>query len=107
MSIQTILDPQKPYLIQLVTDALLVNEVIEAQKRLYLDPAHNPQMPVLWDTTDVDVQSGFTEIFKMVEQSTDFWSNMAGGRTAILVHSANSSGNSSANNTATARLYKN
>ena len=85
MPIQTIQDSGEPFAVQLVTEALVVDEVIAAQKQLYLSPGHDARRPVLWDTRTVDVKSGFADILKMVEDSTELWQKMAGGRTAILV----------------------
>ncbi len=98
MPVETIINSDQPFAIQRVTDALIAQEVIEAQRELYLTPGYDPQRPVLWDTSTVDVKTGFTDILEMVEGSTELWSRMKGGKTAILVaepqHAAN------------ARLYK-
>ena len=85
MPIETVHNPLESFDVQVVTTALVVEEVIAAQKRLYLNPDHDPARPVLWDTRGVDVKSGFSEILTMVEASTDLWNKMAGGKSAILV----------------------
>lgn len=97
MPIETINVPGEPFAVQRVTNSLIVSEVIDAQKTLYLDPDHDARRPVLWDTRLVNVKSGFSEILAMVEKSTSLWSKMAGGRSAILVGQKK--------NAATARLY--
>lgn len=99
MPIETVKDDQHPFITQLVTVALVVEEVIEAMKRLYLDPDHDPSIPILWDGRQIDpTTAGFNELLKMVDDSTGFWNKMSGGRTAILV--------AEQSHLATARLYQ-
>ncbi len=86
MPIETVKDDQNPFVTQVVTVALVVEEVIDGMKRLYLDPDHEPSTPVLWDARQNDPTStGFSELFAMVDNSTEFWNKMSGGKTAILV----------------------
>ncbi|MBL6690304.1 MAG: hypothetical protein ISP91_07925 [Pseudomonadales bacterium] len=98
MPIETIIDPGQPFVTQKVTEALVATEVIHAQRELYLQPGYNPMRPVLWDTSRVDVKAGFSDILEMVEGSTELWSSMKGGKTAILV--------AEQQHLANARLYK-
>lgn len=98
MPIETIIDPKQPFVTQKVTEALIASEVIHAQRDLYLQPGYDPMQPVLWDTSTVDVKAGFTDILEMVEGSTELWSRMKGGKTAILV--------AEQQHLANARLYK-
>lgn len=84
MPIETQTDHQT-FVIQVVSEALIASEVIDAQRHLYLQPGYDPQRPVLWDTRTVDVKAGFSDILEMVEGSTELWAQMKGGKTAILV----------------------
>jgi hypothetical protein len=97
MPIKTINNANDPFAIQLVTEDLIVSEVIEAQMTLYLSPGHDPATPVLWDSRTVDIRCSFTEILKMVDDSTGLWAKMSGGKSAILVGETK--------HAATARLY--
>jgi hypothetical protein len=90
--------PNEAFDIQLVTQELLVDEVIAAQKKLYLDAEHDSSRSVLWDARSAEVNSGITELLAMVEHSTDLWAKMSGGKTAILV--------SNAEHASTARTYR-
>ncbi|MDA0272434.1 MAG: hypothetical protein O3C68_04170 [Proteobacteria bacterium] len=85
MPIETIQDSGEHFAVQRVTDALVVEEVLAAQKQLYLSPDHNAHRPVLWDTRAADIKTSFGDILKMVDGSTGLWQKMAGGRSAILV----------------------
>lgn len=98
MPIETIINNEHPFAVQLVTRSLLADEVVAAQKNLYLAPGHDPSTPVLWDTRTVDVKASITDMLKMVDDSTDLWSQMVGGRTAILVGATK--------DVATARIYQ-
>lgn len=98
MPVETIINSGHPFAIQRVTDALTTQEVIEAQRELYLTPGYDPETPVLWEINTVRVEIGFTDILEMVEGSTELWSRMKGSKTAILVAEPQDAAN--------ARLYK-
>ena len=88
MPIRTVLDDPSGIIMQIVTTSLITQEVIKAQKDLYLRAGHDPYQAVLWDLRDGNPSGiNHSEIEKMVHQSTGFWNKMSGGRTAILANS--------------------
>ncbi|MCH9651215.1 MAG: hypothetical protein K0U98_23525 [Deltaproteobacteria bacterium] len=88
MPIETTIDSVRGIVVQRVQGELDSNDVIEAQKRLYLDPDHDPALPVLWDTREGSASSmPFGEMENLVDRSEKLWENMGQGRTAILVAS--------------------
>ena len=85
MPIRTVLDDPSGIIMQIVTTSLLTQEVIKAQKDLYLSAGHDPNKAVLWDLREGNPSgTNHSEIEKMVHQSSGFWNKMSGGRTAIL-----------------------
>lgn len=88
MSIETTIDTELGIVVQRVQGDLDSDAVIEAQKRLYLNPDHDPTLPVLWDTRSGRASSmPFAEMENLVDRSEKLWENMGQGRTAILVAS--------------------
>ena len=88
MPIRTVLDDPSGIIIQIVTTSLIAQEIIEAQRELYLSSDHDPNKAVLLDMREGNPSStNHSEIEKMVHQSSGFWNKMSGGRTAILAGS--------------------
>lgn len=86
MPIQTVLDDPSGIIMQIVTSRLVTEEVITAQKDLYLSAGHDPCKAVLWDLRDGNPSAtNVSDIEKMVGRSISFWNKMSGGHTAILV----------------------
>ncbi len=85
MPIETLCDLKSFFVTQKLTETLSAAEVIEAQRRLYLQPDYDPRRPVLWDTRKAEIKSGFSDILEMVEGSIELWARMQGGKSAILV----------------------
>lgn len=97
MPIETLCNENLPYDVQVIRGPLAPQEVIEAQRRLYLDPNRDMSRPVLWDSRRMKGDAPATDVFRMVDDSTELWSQMSGGRSAILVGGRN--------HVAPARLY--
>ena len=88
MPIRTVLDDPLGIIMQIVTNSLVTEEVVQAQKDLYLSAGHDPNTAVLWDLRKGNPSgTNHSEIEKMVHQSSGFWNKMSGGRTAILADS--------------------
>lgn len=88
MPIRTVLDDPSGIIMQIVTTSLITQEVINAQRDLYLTAGHDPIKAVLWDLREGNpAGTNNSEIEKMVHQSSGFWNKMSGGRTAILANS--------------------
>ena len=88
MGVKTTIDTKRGIAVQTVEGDLKIDDVIAAQKRLYLEPGHDPSMPVLWDARrSRAIMQTFNGLSEMVDKSRSFWDRMGQGRTAILVGS--------------------
>jgi len=88
MPIETYQDPSTGLIIQRVVGDLVPQEVIAAQRRLYLEEKIDPRTPVLWDARNsTPSDRTFADMSEMASQSEDFWEAMQGGRTAIVTAS--------------------
>lgn len=85
MPVETLQSQQQPFDTHVVVGSLSPNEVVEAQRRYFSNGETDTTRPILWDVRGIERRTDSQEIFKMVEDSTAFWSLMAGGKTAILV----------------------
>ncbi len=86
MPIRTVLDDPTGIVMFVVTGTPVGEEIIQAQKRLYLNSDHDPTTPLLFDARNADSAAlNFSEIERIVDRSTYYWNKMSGGRSAILV----------------------
>lgn len=85
MPVETIQTAGEPFDRHVVLGSLSPDDVVETQRRYYASPDYDTSRPILWDVRGIQQRTDSQDIFKMVEDSTAFWSRMAGGRTAILV----------------------
>lgn len=76
--------------VQEIVGSLRMEEVLTAQRKLYVDLDFDPSHPCLWDATQADVAGGMTgsEMQAAAERSEPLWKKMRGGKTAILVGNA-------------------
>jgi hypothetical protein len=88
MPIKTELDEELGIVVHTILGNLKTEEVLEAQRRVYLDEDHDPRMPVLWDAR-LGRSSGLTyeDLRSLMERSRPLWDRMGPGRTAIVTGS--------------------
>ncbi len=86
MPIRTVLDDSTGVVMFVVTGTPVGDEIIQAQKELYLNSGHDPLTPLLFDARNANSAAlNFSEIERIVDRSTYYWNKMSGGRSAILV----------------------
>lgn len=88
MAVKTYIDAELGIAVQKLSGALAAADVVEAQKRLYIEMGVHPKIPCLWDAVDGDVAAAMDSsgMRTAVGGGEEIWERMKGGRTAILVN---------------------
>ena len=90
MTVRTYIDDLTGIGVQQIIGALSMQEVVSAQRKLYVELGFDPANPCLWDATEGDVAGTMSasQMQAAAEQSEPLWAKMEGGKTAILVSNA-------------------
>ena len=87
VTVRTYIDEERGLAIQEIEGDLTEEDILAAQRRLYVEFDHDPSRPCLWDATRGNVASAMSggAMASAAHRSEDLWDHMKGGRTAILV----------------------
>ena len=87
MAVETIIDEELGIAVQTIDGDLTLEDVVAAQRLLYVDMSFDPRKPCLWDSINGNIATAmdFGGMQESVQRSRSMWERMAGGKTAILV----------------------